>query len=58
MHWGTFKQDNCSTMGGDGGCRVDKVQAGTASPLPDRNGFATVIVRDLPTLFLSEFSEI
>ena len=30
MHWDTFKQD--STVGGDGGCRVGEVRAGTTSP--------------------------
>ena len=35
----TFKQDNYSTVGGDGGCRVGKVRAGTTSPIPDHNGF-------------------
>ena len=39
MHWDTFKQDNYSTMGGDGGCRVSEVRAGTTSPIPDHNGF-------------------
>ena len=29
MHWDTFKQDNYSTVGGDGGCRVGEVRAGT-----------------------------
>ena len=28
------QQDNYSTVGGDGGCRVD-----TTSPMPDHNGF-------------------
>ena len=27
------------TVGGDGGCRVGKVQAGTTSPMPDHKGF-------------------
>ena len=39
MHWDTFKQDKYSTVGGDGGWRVDKVQAGTTSPMPDHKGF-------------------
>ena len=39
MHWDTFKQDNYSTLGGDGGCRVSEVRAGTASPMPDHKGF-------------------
>ena len=39
MHWDTFKEDNYSTVGGDGGCRVGKVRAGTTSPMPDHKGF-------------------
>ena len=39
MHWDTFKQDNYSTVGEDGGCRVGEVRAGTTSPMPDRKGF-------------------
>ena len=35
MHQNTFKQDDYSTMGGDGGCRVGGVRAGTTSPMPD-----------------------
>ena len=31
--------DNWCTVGGDGGCRVGKVQAGTTSPMPDHKGF-------------------
>ena len=27
--------DNWCTVGGDGGCRVDEVRAGTTSPMPD-----------------------
>ena len=38
-HWNTFKQHNYSTVGGDGGYRVVKVQAGTTSPMPDYKGF-------------------
>ena len=49
MHWNTFKQDNYSTVGGEGGYRVGDVQAGTTSPMPDHKG--TVTVRDPPTLF-------
>ena len=55
MHWNTFKQDNFSTVGGDGGSRVCEVQTDTTSPMPDQ---ATVTVRDPPSPFLSEFSEI
>ena len=39
MHWDTFKQDNYSTVGGDGGYSVGEVQAGTTSPMPDHKGF-------------------
>ena len=39
MHWDTFEQDNYSTVGGDGGCRVGEVLAGTTSPMPDHKGF-------------------
>ena len=31
--------DNWFTVGGDGGCRVGEVQAGTTSPMPDHKGF-------------------
>ena len=31
--------DNWCTVGGDGGCRVGKVRAGTTSPMPDHKGF-------------------
>ena len=39
MHWETFKQENSSTVGGDGGCRVGEVQAGTTSPMQDYKAF-------------------
>ena len=39
MHWDTYKQDNYSTVGGDGGCRVGEIRAGTTSPMPDHKGF-------------------
>ena len=32
-------RDNWCTVGGDGGCRVGEVQAGTTSPMPDHKGF-------------------
>ena len=32
-------RDNWCTVGGDGGCRVSKVRAGTTSPMPDHKGF-------------------
>ena len=31
--------DNWCTVGGDGGCRVGKVRAGSTSPMPDHKGF-------------------
>ena len=31
--------DNWCTVGGDGGCRVGEVRAGTTSPIPDHKGF-------------------
>ena len=31
---GQFIQDNYSTVGGDGGCRVGEVRAGTNPPYP------------------------
>ena len=39
MHWDTLKQDNYSTVRGDGGSRVGKVRAGTTSPMPNHKGF-------------------
>ena len=33
------KQDNYSAVGGDGGCRVSEVRAGTTSSMPDHKGF-------------------
>ena len=39
MHWDTFKQDNYSTVQGDGESRVGGVRAGTTSPIPEYKGF-------------------
>ena len=39
MHCDTLKQDNDSTVRGDGGSRVSEVQAGTTSPMPEHKGF-------------------
>ena len=39
MHYDTLKQDNDSTVRGDGGSRVAEVQAGTTSPMPEHKGF-------------------
>ena len=52
MHWDTFLEDNYSTVGGDGGCRVGEVRAGTTSPMPDHKGLSyekKLTVRDPPT---------
>ena len=35
----TLKQDNDSTVRGDGGSRVGEVRAGTTSPMPKHKGF-------------------
>ena len=32
-------RNNCCTVGGDRGCRVGEVRAGTTSPMPDHKGF-------------------
>ena len=32
-------RDNWCTVGGNGGCRVGEVRAGTTSPMPDHKGF-------------------
>ena len=45
-----FKQDNYSSMGGDGGCKVGEVRAGTTSLIPDHKfwfeyiGFNTTVL--------------
>ena len=39
LHWDTLKQDDYSTVGGDGGCRVGEARASTTSPVPDHKGF-------------------
>ena len=39
MHWDTIKQDNYSTVGGDGGYSVGKVRAATTSLMPNHKGF-------------------
>ena len=58
MHWDTFKQDNYSTVGGDGGCRVSEVWAGTTSPMPDHKGLSySNCPRSIHSI-LSEFLEI
>ena len=51
MHWDTFKQDNCSTVGGDGGCRVGEVRAGTTSPMPDHKGFKLQQLSEIHALY-------
>ena len=39
MHCDTLKQDNDSTVRGDGGSRVGEIRAGTTSPMPEHKGF-------------------
>ena len=39
MHCNTLKQDNDSTVRGDGGSRVGEVRAGTTSLMPEHKGF-------------------
>ena len=48
--------DNYTTVGGDGGCRVGELLAGTTSPMPRLQGiYATATVRDPYSPFLSVF---
>ena len=35
----SVSHDNWCTVGGNGGCRVGEVRAGTTSPMPDHKGF-------------------
>ena len=60
MHWDTLKQDNYSTVRGDGGGRVGEVRAGTTSPMPEHKGFKLqyIPVKDPATPCLNECSEI
>ena len=39
MHYNTLKQDDDSTVHGDGGSRVGEVWASTTSPMPEHKGF-------------------
>ena len=39
MLFDTFKQDDYRTVGGDEGCSVGEVQAGTTLPIPDYKDF-------------------
>ena len=39
LAWDTLKEDNYSTVRGDGGGRVGKVRASTTSPMPEHKGF-------------------
>ena len=59
MHWDTFKQDNYSTVRGDGGGRVGEVRAGTTSPMPDHKGFKLQQVSEIhPPRAIHSISEI
>ena len=40
MHCNTLKQDNDSTVRGDGGSRVGEVRAGTTSPMSEHKGLS------------------
>ena len=42
MHCNTLKQDNDSTVRGDGGSRDGEVRAGTTSPMPEHKGDKTL----------------
>ena len=39
MHWDIVKQDNYSTVRGDGGGRVGEVRDGTTSHMPEHKDF-------------------
>ena len=39
LHPYIASRDNLCAVGGDGGCRVGEVRAGTTSPMPDHKGF-------------------
>ena len=58
MHSDIFEQDNYTTVGGDVGCRVGKVRAGTTSLMPDHKGLNYSSCQRSTNPFLSEFSEI
>ena len=59
MHWDTLKQDNYSTVRGDGGGRVGEVRAGTTSPMPEHKVVKLpVTVKDPDTPCLGECPEI
>ena len=58
MHWDTSKQDNDTTVGGGGGCRVGEIRAGTTSPMPDHKGFKLQQLSEIHQHHFSEFSEI
>ena len=40
MHCNPLKQDNDSTVRGDGGSRVGEVRAGTTSTMPEHKGLS------------------
>ena len=49
MHWDTLKQDNYSTVRGDGGSRVGEVRAGTTSPMPEHKGIKLQYLSETPS---------
>ena len=47
MHCDTLKQDNDSTVQGDGGSRVGEVRAGTTTPMPKHKGFMLQLLSEI-----------
>ena len=45
-----IKQDNDSTVGEDGECRVGEVRAGTTSPMPNHKGFKLHLLSEIHLL--------
>ena len=54
MHCDTLKQDNDSTVRGDGGSRVGEVRAGTTSRMPEHKGFKLQLVVDIGLIVIHE----
>ena len=50
MHWHTVKPDNYNSVGGDGGCRVGEVRAGTTSPMPDHKVLSYSVCQEIHLL--------
>ena len=59
MHWDTFKQDDYSTVGGDGDVGLVRYESALLPPCPTKRVLSNSnCQRDPPTPFLGEFSEI